>query len=199
MEAGTSVARQRVGGSERVRTSALSLFASKGYQNVSLRTIAASAGMLAGSLYNHVESKQQLLHELIEDHLSALLFALRSSVASADTPAQKLRHYVNTFIRVETAHPEGALLAHYEWRSLAPEYLAAVLEIRACQLNMLKGIFEGLFKQGTVPAHDSDAAATMVLGALASVPDILARQQEGAAREAVLELLEATVLKAFVG
>ena len=198
MEAGTStLAQQKTCGGDRVRTCALSLFASRGYQGVSLRTIAASAGMLAGSLYHHLESKQQLLHELIEDHLSALLFALRSSVALADTPAQKLHRYVNTFIQVQTAHPEGALLAHYEWRSLAPEYLAAVSKIRAAQLGMLQGIFASLFRDDIAPVRDSRAAARMVLGMLEAVPDLIARRDEGVAPGNVLQMLEATLLKAF--
>lgn len=46
--------------------SAVALFAHKGYENVSMRELAAENGMLAGSLYAHFESKEQLLALMYE-------------------------------------------------------------------------------------------------------------------------------------
>jgi AcrR family transcriptional regulator len=197
MRTGTSVSvTHSLNGSERVRNSALSLFASKGYQNVSLRLIAAQAGMLAGSLYHHVESKQQLLHELIEDHLSASLFALGACMASADTPAAKLKRYIQTYIRFEQANPEGALVARHEWRSLGPDYLAAASALRDRQLSLLASILKGV--QGEGAGADSQAAACVVMGLLESVPDLLVRHPPGPPLTATLALIEATAMQAFL-
>lgn len=44
--------------------SAVTLFAQKGCENVSMRELAAENGMLAGSLYAHFDSKEQLLEQM---------------------------------------------------------------------------------------------------------------------------------------
>lgn len=46
--------------------SAVYLFASKGYENVSMRELAAENGMRAASLYTHFESKERLLELMYE-------------------------------------------------------------------------------------------------------------------------------------
>jgi len=45
---------------------ALALFAASGFQNVSMRQIAADAGIRASSIYNHFESKMDILDSLID-------------------------------------------------------------------------------------------------------------------------------------
>lgn len=51
---------------EKILNSALNLFSTKGYSAVSVRNIAAEVGIRASSLYNHFESKQDILDELIK-------------------------------------------------------------------------------------------------------------------------------------
>ena len=49
----------------KILNSALNLFSSKGYNAVSVRAIASEVGIKASSLYNHFQSKQDILDELI--------------------------------------------------------------------------------------------------------------------------------------
>ena len=50
---------------EVIRATALKLFVAEGFGSVSLRRIADISGIQVGSLYNHIDGKQQLLFELI--------------------------------------------------------------------------------------------------------------------------------------
>lgn len=54
---------------EKILNSALDLFSTKGYNAVSVRHIAAEVGIKASSLYNHFESKQDILNELIKANI----------------------------------------------------------------------------------------------------------------------------------
>lgn len=51
---------------EKILSVALTLFSTKGYKAVSVRHIASDVGIKASSLYNHFESKQEILDELIK-------------------------------------------------------------------------------------------------------------------------------------
>jgi TetR/AcrR family transcriptional regulator, cholesterol catabolism regulator len=51
---------------------AASVFARKGVGNTTMRDIADEAGILAGSLYHHFESKDELLEEILRDVLGDL-------------------------------------------------------------------------------------------------------------------------------
>ena len=44
---------------------AAKLFKEKGYSAVTMRDLASAMGMKAASLYNHINSKQQILKEII--------------------------------------------------------------------------------------------------------------------------------------
>jgi len=55
------------------RHKAVALFAQRGFASVGLRELAAHLGIKAGSLYNHIDSKETLLFELIESLYEDLL------------------------------------------------------------------------------------------------------------------------------
>src|SRR5438309_9959469 len=52
------------------------LFAEKGYHGTSIGDLAAALGLQKGSLYSHIESKQDLLYEIVRDGVDAFTAAL---------------------------------------------------------------------------------------------------------------------------
>ena len=52
---------------------ALNLFSEQGFAAVSMRQIAAKAGLQAGALYNYFPDKQTILSELLINHMENLL------------------------------------------------------------------------------------------------------------------------------
>jgi AcrR family transcriptional regulator len=59
--------------SDLIRTVAGKLFCQSGYKGLGMRSLAAEVGIQPGSLYNHIESKQALLYELISEYEMQLL------------------------------------------------------------------------------------------------------------------------------
>jgi AcrR family transcriptional regulator len=51
---------------ERILDAALELFSTEGFTGTSMRTIAKAVGINAGSIYNHFESKEDILHSLYD-------------------------------------------------------------------------------------------------------------------------------------
>lgn len=83
---------------------ALELFATRGFQAIGLRDLAAHVGLRAGSLYHHIENKQCLLFELIESALSDLLAMTKRRMKGAKTPAERVRRFVQAFVKIGRAH-----------------------------------------------------------------------------------------------
>jgi TetR/AcrR family transcriptional regulator, cholesterol catabolism regulator len=73
---------------EQIARTAAKVFATKGVGNTTMRDIAAEAGILAGSLYHHFESKEALLEEILRGVLTDLAHAYdKVREANLDTEA----------------------------------------------------------------------------------------------------------------
>lgn len=106
---------------ERLRHAALELFTSQGYQSTSLRDLAAHLGMQAGSLYNHIENKQSLLFDLIEEALDALLAETRSSIKRGNNREERLRLFVQVSLGFQKRERKRMALIQRETVNLTQE------------------------------------------------------------------------------
>lgn len=70
---------------QRILEAAAALFREKGYATVNLRDIAARAGMKAGSLYYHFDSKETIVTEILDAGITAVHQEVKA--AMADLPA----------------------------------------------------------------------------------------------------------------
>lgn len=101
-----------------IRRIALELFVNLGFQSVSLRQLASAVGMQAGSLYNHIESKDALLFELIEAYEMELLQALPGERSAAIDPLKALNAFIRAHVTFTSTHRLRWLLARLEFRCL---------------------------------------------------------------------------------
>lgn len=143
--------------SDQVRMVALELFVTQGFNGVSVRKLASVIGMQAGSLYNHFDSKQALLYELIEDYEEELLYVLRRQRCQRHDPRQAVRSYVDAYIRFLLANNLGAALSRFELRSLDPCLRQQITAVRQNYHDLLgevigEGIRLKLFPKGNVVA-----------------------------------------------
>lgn len=86
------------------------LFARKGFRNTTVRDIADAAGILSGSLYHHFDSKETMVHELLDSFQTAL-FADYDEIEASDLgPRAKLEAVVVRSMKaIEVNHSEVAI------------------------------------------------------------------------------------------
>ncbi|WP_439861824.1 TetR/AcrR family transcriptional regulator [Pseudomonas sp. MBLB4136] len=154
---------------QHVRDVALSLFASAGYANVSLRQLAEGVGLHVGSLYNHIESKQALLFELIRDHLENLLDHVEWQVKKRRGVEARLHAFIASYIDFQLLHKEHAQLSALELRNLDPEQLHEIAELYKSYRGRLEAIINEGVKTGLFFAHPLSAATHGILGMLSSI------------------------------
>lgn len=86
------------------------LFARKGFRNTTVRDIADAAGILSGSLYHHFDSKETMVHELL-DSFQTELFADYDAIEASDLgPRAKLEAVIRRSLEaIEKHHSEVAI------------------------------------------------------------------------------------------
>lgn len=113
---------------QKLRQSALTLFAKDGYAAVSMRAIAAKTGVQAGAIYNHFPNKQDLLKDLMVVHMETLLAAWEEVDIENLGPAAQLESFVRFHVRYHLRRSKELFISYMELRSLEE---AAFCEVRA--------------------------------------------------------------------
>jgi AcrR family transcriptional regulator len=136
---------------EAIRKAGLRLIFEHGYEAMSLRQLAAEVGIQAGSLYNHISTKQELLFDLIQDHINELLRQLDRALAGKEAPGEKLRAFVAFHVTYHMSRKREVFIANSELRSLEPKNYEQVVALRGAYERRLaeilaQGVEEGVFE-----------------------------------------------------
>ncbi|MGV8675586.1 TetR/AcrR family transcriptional regulator [Pseudomonas aeruginosa] len=116
---------------QEARRKALELFAEHGFSRVGMRDLAAQLGIAPGSLYNHMESKEAVLFEFIEELYWRLLQGAEQVADGGDKGGARLRRLLDSHLRLHETMPLHFRLAEYELHYLSPEQRSRILTLRA--------------------------------------------------------------------
>ena len=159
---------------EAIMDAAMHLFGKQGYSGTSMRDIASAVGVLPGSLYAHIASKEALLVDIVEDGINRFLAAVRPHVDSRATPAEKLRAMVIAHVAVVADNPERSLVVFHQWRFLGDSNIQAAIGKRRDYEQAFIGVIEEGMKAGTFRANLNRRIAVLtILGALNWTPEWL--------------------------
>lgn len=126
-----------------IRNAAIDLFYRRGFQAATLREIANRVGMQVGSLYNHIDSKGELLFEIMEKAMTDLLDEQRSVATSPDVVG-RLRDLVHHHVRFHVHRVKEEFIGNSELRSLSPKQRARIVGLR----REYEGLFEEALSSG---------------------------------------------------
>ncbi|MGQ0849928.1 MAG: TetR family transcriptional regulator [Actinomycetota bacterium] len=106
------------------------LFAARGYHGTSMRDLAREVGLLGSSLYSHIESKEDLLVEVVERGSSLFHAAAERAVAEPGSGTDRLRALVSGHIDVVLDHLDEVRTFLYEADVLDTVHRARVIAAR---------------------------------------------------------------------
>lgn len=86
----------------RILEAAATLMAERGYAGTSMRAIARAAGMTQSNLYNHFQSKEDVLYQGMGIHNSMLGEVLDEIRASSETPQRRLELGIRAYVSFRT-------------------------------------------------------------------------------------------------
>ncbi|MFJ8823354.1 TetR/AcrR family transcriptional regulator [Streptomyces sp. NPDC102467] len=100
---------------------AAEVFAAQGYNATTVRKIADEAGMLAGSLYYHFDSKESMLEEILRTFLDELWSGYDAVLDAELGPRQTLEALVTESFREIDRHRAAVAIYQKEARQLAAQ------------------------------------------------------------------------------
>ncbi len=95
---GRSLARDHDEKRERILAAAARVFAAEGFDRASMSRLAAACGISKANIYHYYDSKDALLFDILDSHLSALRDRVVAAAREAGTPEERLRHVVTEIL-----------------------------------------------------------------------------------------------------
>jgi AcrR family transcriptional regulator len=194
-----SVQASRRNRDEEILAAAIQVFSQKGYAAASLQDVADAVGLLKGSLYHYISSKESLLFRIFqESHQEGS--ALMATVDDLGlTPDAKLREFVRRLTLFYAQNRERASLYFSEWRHLTGAELETVMKQRRDFELYVRTIISDARERGlTDPDLDVKLATRYILTAVNGV--IVWYSPEGPLRaediaDQIAELASSSVLR----
>ena len=157
-----------------------SLFAEKGYQNVSTEEIARTAGVSKGLVHYHFSNKEELLVKILERGRESLSSQLTSITDTGDSARLKIHAAVKAYLDVASAQPalsRMAVIAFFETpyterlKNLWFTYLEE-------NLNAFAVLIEEGIEKGEFHPVDSKLTTHFVIGMAFEILRVTAFQQQ---------------------
>jgi AcrR family transcriptional regulator len=146
-QTGSGGVRRRRNRESEVLSAALALFATKGYAATTVQDVADSIGVLKGSLYHYIDTKEDLLYMIFhEAHLENE--RLMTEVTALDLePVELLRTYLSRSLRVTLANLERTTLYFRDWRHLTGDHLETLKKQRVQYDRFMRKLIRDAYEQ----------------------------------------------------
>jgi len=149
---------------EQIFRTAAELFREKGYVASSMRDLAQKLGIEAASLYSHIRSKEEILHNICFD----MAVEFRKSLEEVEkqknlTASEKLRRGIIGHVQVMAKDLTASAVFMNEHRHLSQPYLRDFLLLRINYINRFKSMIEEGVKTGEFKSNIDVKLAVMTL------------------------------------
>jgi AcrR family transcriptional regulator len=152
-----------------IRKAAIELIAKHGFEAMTLRDLAEHVGLQPGSIYRYIATKDQLLVDIMAEHMEALLAAWRKWDDAQADPRARLESFVEFHIRYHFERQKEVLIANLELRSLTPDARRATVALRKAYENELRAILDAGIAAHHFQRIDSSIASYAIISMLTGV------------------------------
>lgn len=149
---------------EQIFRTAAELFREKGYVASSMRDLAQKLGIEAASLYSHIRSKEEILHNICFEMAGEFRKSLEEVEKQTTlTASEKLKRGIIGHVRVMAKDLTASAVFMNEHRHLSQPFLRDFLMLRINYINRFKSIIEDGVKTGEFKSNIDKKLAVMTL------------------------------------
>lgn len=146
-----------------VRAVAGQLFAERGFRATGIRDIAHALGLGPTSIYSHIQSKQELLRDIVLDACRAVATMQQDAIATTTDPAEQLRRAVEAHVRYITRCRREALVTTQDFGEVEEPALGEVLALRSSIQGTLQRVIENGVAAGALAVDDPKIASFAII------------------------------------
>ena len=131
-----------------------------------MQHLGEALGLLRGSLYAHIGSKEELLFEVVDEGADRFLERGRAALGIGGPAGGRLKALLVAHIETAIEHMDAATVFLNEWRYLSDERRAVVVDKRHRYEDMMRSVIEEGMRTGEFRRDlDVPLAARLVLSA----------------------------------
>jgi AcrR family transcriptional regulator len=148
---------------------ASALFRKKGFPATSMRDIAEAIGVEASSLYNHIESKNEILKDICFRIARLFTTNLKEVELSAQSNLSKIESIIRFHISMMVEEYENVYISDNEWKHLPEPFLTDFKNQRRNYRSRLAAVLQkGIDKKEITTVNPSVAVLT-ILSAISGI------------------------------
>jgi AcrR family transcriptional regulator len=145
------------------------LFRKNGFNATSMRDLAENVGVEAASLYNHINSKAELLQEICF-RIANKFTAYMDEIIAADMPAiVKIEAILRFHIKQMIHNYEEVYVSDREWKHLTDPYLSNFKNQRRTHRQRIASIIEEGIRKNEIKKIDAPTAVLIILHAVRGI------------------------------
>lgn len=149
------------GREQEIIDAAVDIFHAKGYAATSVDDVAAAVGILKGSLYYYMDSKEDLLRRIVEDVHEDVEEIIQEAVARTDLPPlERLAEYIRAQVDYNVRNIQRVRVYYHDFEQLSPAQLATVRRSRRTNEQAIVNMVKEAKDAGEIPASMNERLAT---------------------------------------
>lgn len=134
--------RKKASKKDLITRKASAMFREKGYSATSMRDLAESVGLEAASLYNHIQSKSEILQEIIFQTANDCNNHLNSLVESTISINKKIESLIRFHVQMMLNRFDDYCVMINDWYHLPEPYLTTFTTQRHNYVHQMEAIIE---------------------------------------------------------
>lgn len=148
---------------------AAKLFHKKGFSATSMRDLAEQVGVEAASLYNHIQSKSEILQEICFNVANVFTANIEQVDGSDYKAIGKVEALLRFHIKQMVNHYENVYVSDREWKHLTDPYLSNYQNQRRIYRTRFALIIEEGIQKKEIKDMDAPTAVLIMLHAISGI------------------------------
>ena len=153
---------------QQIRAAATRCFVARGYASTRLLDIAREAGLSKGGVYFHYRAKEQLFHEIIDEHLRTLHSRWGFSPVADRPAAQTLESLIVAHLKTIEDEPNETRLFNLLVTMAAQEdvFREKLAELFGIMRNLYASVVERGVEEGSMTGCDPEQTAVVLMSTI---------------------------------
>ena len=148
---------------------AAKLFKEKGYKAASMRELATAVGVEAASLYNHIDSKNDLLNAICMNVANRYTSHINSIESEQSTVINKFEKLLRFHVKEMMVNYEEVYVTDHDWRNMEEPHLSEYREMRRNYRMRFASVVQKGIDQKEIKPIDANSIVMISINAIAAV------------------------------